>query len=159
MAGLRIYCIILCLCGSYRYLSFERSESIHYDFRMFIFWTENYIKIFLDLIKNMIQPNLIIIEKTMPFVIIEELANLGISVLQNVKKKVLKLISRLTSSKILSSISQSLYQNSQFMGTCVEFFQCKAGNYIYSFLAAHEESHLCGTLLFNPLNLDKKVFK
>ena len=82
---------------------------------------ENFTKIFLELIVNNIQPNIIIVEKAMPFTLIDELTKLGISVLLNVKKKYLKLLSRMTSGKILSSINQSLYQNGGYLGTCVEF--------------------------------------
>jgi hypothetical protein len=103
---------ILILSGSAGFfLADKKIVSIH----KLIAQEENYVKILLDLIKNIIKPNLIIIEKTMPFVIIEELSKMGIGLLQNVKKKVLKLISRLTSSKILSSINQFLYQNSEFV--------------------------------------------
>lgn len=120
---------------------------------------DNYVKILVDLIKNHIRPDLILLENSMPFNILQELMKLGISVLLNVKKKILKLVSRLTSAKILNSINQSLYENSDYLGSCVEFWQQKIGNDTYCFFQANEGSNLCGSVLFNSLGVDKKVLK
>ena len=120
---------------------------------------ENYTKIFLELITNVIKPDLILVEKTMPFAIIDELAKFRVAVLLNVKKKILKLISRLTSAKILSSINQSLYQNSEYLGFCSEFHQKKIGNKVFCFFQAAESTNLCGTVLINSSIPETKALK
>lgn len=120
---------------------------------------ENFSKIILDLIKNIVKPDLIVIEKTMPYTLIEELVNMGVGVIQNVKKKTLKLISHLTESKILSSINQSLYQNGEYLGNCLEFWQQKIGNHFYCFFQSPDESVKCGTVLYNPQELQNVEFK
>ncbi|OMJ94743.1 hypothetical protein SteCoe_2088 [Stentor coeruleus] len=120
---------------------------------------KNFTKIFVDLIKNTIKPNVILLEKSMPYPIIEELSRIGIAVLLNVKKRTLKLVSRLTSAKILSSINQSFYQNTEFLGSCIEFWTQKIGSTVYCFFEANESSTQCGSVLFNPIEVDKKILK
>lgn len=147
---------ILILSGSAGYYLVEKNIV---SIMKLIKQEENFSKIILDLIKNLIKPNLIIIEKTMPYVIIEELVSMGVGVIQNVKKKTLKLISRLTGSKILSSINQSLYQNSEYMGNCEEFWQQKIGDRIYCFFLSSAEVLPCGTILYSPQELENTNFK
>ena len=120
---------------------------------------ENFSKILLDLVKNIIKPNIIIIEKTMPYLLIEELTSIGVDVIQNVKKRNLKLLARLTDSKILSSINQSLYQSSNYLGNCSEFWQQKIGQSIYCFFQANEVKLTCGTILYNTTKGNKSELK
>ena len=120
---------------------------------------ENFMKIFLELIVNNIKPNLIIVEKSMPFTVIDELTKIGISVILNMKRKFLKLISRLISSKILGSINQAFYQTEGYLGNCTQFWHQRIGADSYIFFQASEESTLCASILINPMSFSKKLFK
>ena len=120
---------------------------------------DNFMKIFLELIVNNIKPNLIIVEKSMPFVVVDELTKIGISVILNTKKKFLKLISRLISAKILGSINQAFYQADGYLGNCSHFWNKKIGGDSYIFFQASEESTHCASILINPMNFSKKLFK
>lgn len=120
---------------------------------------ENYTKIFLELLTNNIQPNLIIVEKSMPFNVIDELLTSGISVIMNMKLKFLKLISRLITGKVLGSINQAFYQKPGYLGNCSQFWQQRIGDENYIFFQAAEEVSLCGSVLFNPMGLNKNLYK
>lgn len=119
---------------------------------------EHYTRSVIGLITNIIKPNLILIEKSMPFDIIEKLSRADVSVLINVNNKKLQLVSRLSKATILDSVYQS-YSQQNYLGTCAQFWQQKNEEKIYCFFRGNEAGIPCGTLILNSGPHEKKPLK
>lgn len=109
---------------------------------------------------NHIKPDLIIVEKGMPQSLISDLSQYNISILINVKIKILSLIARITGGEIVEHIDHTSWKTN-YLGYGSEFLQETIGDKTYAFIINPDNSYLCGSLIISGPNQSelKKVSK
>lgn len=109
---------------------------------------------------NNIKPDVILVEKGMPQILISSLSQYSISIFINVKMKILQLISRLSTGEILEHIDHTSWKTN-YLGYCNEFIQESTGDSMIACFIHPDNSYLCGSvLLYGPEKDElKKVSK
>lgn len=97
---------------------------------------------------NHIKPDIVLVEKGMPQVLIRALSQFNISILINVKHKILSLISRISSGEILEHIDHTSWKTN-YLGYCSEFFQETIGEKTFAFFLHPDNSYLCGSIIIS----------
>lgn len=99
---------------------------------------------------NNIKPDLVVVEKGMPQALISELSQYNISILINVKLKILNLIARVSNGEILEHIDHTSWKTN-YLGYCSEFTQETIGDKVLASFIHPDHGYLCGSiLLFGP---------
>jgi TCP-1/cpn60 chaperonin family/Phosphatidylinositol-4-phosphate 5-Kinase len=91
-------------------------------------------------------PNIVILEKTMPQALVKKLETLGIGVLMSIPLKRMQHISRITQGKILKSLVQG-NEIKETLGTCKKYFQIQHGKRFLSVFSDEKNSVFAGTII------------
>lgn len=106
---------------------------------------------------NNIKPDLVIVEKGMPQALISELSQYNISILINVKLKILDLIARVSNGEILEHIDHTSWKTN-YLGYCSEFIQESINDKVLAIFTHPDHGHLCGSIiLYGPDKAELKA--
>ena len=95
---------------------------------------------------NHIKPDIVVVEKGMPQSLISSLSISNISILINVKFKILSLLARISGGEILEHIDHTSWKTN-YLGRCAEFYQEIIGDKQYSCFVHPENGYLCGSII------------
>lgn len=108
-------------------------------------------------------PSIVMCEKSLPQDIIDSLTKLKIAAIALVKPKILKLLARATSGKILES-PHEMCREKNFLGTCINFYSESRGNTNFLHFDGFKDRSTVGTIFISgpketELDWVKKILK